>query len=149
MCLSINCYGERNSDVKTTTRNQIYYKMRQTKYQIRKPSLLPRRTLCCHACSGLWWCRLIQWVKMVGSFVYSVIFITIFKKSDITALFQIDLIFSAAGQDIGLIMPEAKRLSEKWTIGQKTDFRRQLWNFKDNLLAKGTILLCTSKPGRV
>lgn len=50
---------------------------------------------------------------MAGSFVYSVIFITIFKKSDITALFQIDLILSAAGQDIGLIMPEAKRLSEK------------------------------------
>ena len=34
-----------------------------------------------------------------------------------------------------------------WEIIRKiNNFRGQMWNFEDNLLAKGIILRCTSKP---
>ena len=42
-------------------------------------------------------------------------------------------------------MPKAERLSEKWTVGREAKLRGQLWNFEDNLLAKGIILQYTSK----
>ena len=44
-------------------------------------------------------------------------------------------------------MPEAERLSEKWTVAQEAKLRVQLWNFEDILSAKGIILWYTSsKP---
>ena len=40
-------------------------------------------------------------------------------------------------------------MSEKWIVGQEVKLRGQLWNFEDNLLAKGIILQYTSKSERV
>ena len=42
-------------------------------------------------------------------------------------------------------MPKAERLSEKWKFGQEAKLWGQLWNFEDNLSAKGIILTYTSK----
>ena len=43
-------------------------------------------------------------------------------------------------------MAEAERLSETLTVGRVAKLRGQLWNFEDNLLAKGIIIQYTSKP---
>ena len=46
-------------------------------------------------------------------------------------------------------MPEAETWDcEKWTVGREAKPRGQLWNFDDNLLAKGITLQYTSKPER-
>ena len=38
-------------------------------------------------------------------------------------------------------MPKAEILSEKWMIGWETKFQGQMWNFEDNLQAKGILIL--------
>ena len=43
-------------------------------------------------------------------------------------------------------MPKAERLSVEWTAGREARLRGQLWNFEDNLSAKGIILRYTSEP---
>ncbi len=53
-------------------------------------------------------------------------------------------------QAAGILEDNAQgwKIVEKWKVGREAKLWGQLWNFEDNLSAKGIILQYTSKPER-